>query len=114
MAMVRGAPASSIGSVSARCNGVKDLRTSDRAAIRSANSTAEGEDDRKKLDAANAMERPKTIWMRRRAPPELSPKASVSPVIMMIITATIFATGPSMDSRIAWSGASHGMFEPAA
>ena len=35
--------------------------------------------DRKKLDAANAIERPKTIWIRRRKPPEVSPKASVRP-----------------------------------
>ena len=31
---------------------------------------------------------------------------------MMMITATILATGPSMDSRIDWSGASHGIEEP--
>jgi hypothetical protein len=31
--------------------------------------------DRKKLDAAKAMDRPKTIWIRRRKPPEVSPKA---------------------------------------
>src|SRR3546814_2005036 len=43
--------------------------------------------DRKKLDAANAIDRPNTIWIRRRAPPEVSPKASVRPVMMMIITA---------------------------
>src|SRR3546814_8880864 len=55
--------------------------------------------DRKKLDAANAIDRPNTIWIRRRAPPEVSPKASVRPVMMMIITAMILATGPSIDSR---------------
>src|ERR1044072_5399709 len=38
--------------------------------------------DRKKLDAANAMDRPKTIWIRRRNPPEVSPKASVKPVMI--------------------------------
>jgi hypothetical protein len=69
---------------------------------------------RKKELAANAIEMPKTIWIRRRNPPEESPKASVSPVMMMMITAMILATGPSMDSRIACSGASHGMEEPAA
>src|SRR3546814_13423667 len=53
--------------------------------------------DRKKLDAANAIDRPNTIWIRRRAPPEVSPKASVRPVMMMIITAMILATGPSFD-----------------
>ena len=56
--------------------------------------------DRKKLDAANAMESPKTICTNRRKPPELSPKASVRPVTMIMITATIFATGPSIDSRM--------------
>ena len=50
--------------------------------------------ERKKLDAANAMESPNTIWIRRRKPPAVSPNASVRPVTMMMITATIFATGP--------------------
>lgn len=49
---------------------------------------------RKKDDAAKAIDRPKTIWMRRRKPPAVSPNASVSPVTIMMITATIFATGP--------------------
>ena len=30
--------------------------------------------ERKKLDAAKAIERPKTIWISRRKPPEVSPK----------------------------------------
>src|SRR5205823_1010449 len=34
---------------------------------------------RKKLDAAKAIDRPKTIWIRRRKPPEVSPKASDKP-----------------------------------
>ncbi|MNE74264.1 hypothetical protein D3C80_1703310 [compost metagenome] len=55
---------------------------------------------RKKELAAKAMERPNTIWIRRRAPPEVSPKARVRPVTMMIITAMILATGPSIDSRM--------------
>src|SRR5258708_7788265 len=38
---------------------------------------------RKKLDAANAIDNPNTIWMRRRNPPEVSPKARVRPVVMM-------------------------------
>src|SRR3546814_11530937 len=70
--------------------------------------------DRKKELAANAIDRPNTIWMSLRAPPLLSPKASVRPVMIMIITAMILATGPSMDSRIDWSGASQGMAAPAA
>src|SRR3546814_1841118 len=70
--------------------------------------------ERKKELAANAIDRPNTIWMSLRAPPLLSPKASVRPVMIMIITAMILATGPSMDSRIDWSGASQGMDEPAA
>src|SRR6478736_7305201 len=69
---------------------------------------------RKKLDAANAIDNPNTIWIRRRKPPEVSPKASVSPVTMMMITAKILATGPSTDRRIWLSGCSQGMFEPAA
>src|ERR1700722_1526552 len=36
--------------------------------------------DRKKLDAANAIDRPNTIWMSLRNPPEVSPNASESPV----------------------------------
>src|SRR3569623_898063 len=64
---------------------------------------------RKKEDAANAIERPKTIWISRRNPPDVSPKASVSPVVIMMITATILATGPWTDSSTCWSGCSHGM-----
>ena len=56
--------------------------------------------DRKKLDAAKAIERPKTIWISRRKPPDVSPKASVRPVTMMMITAMILATGPSTEFRI--------------
>jgi len=56
--------------------------------------------DRKKLEAANAIERPNTIWTNRRKPPDVSPKASERPVTMMTITAMIFATGPSTDWRI--------------
>src|SRR3546814_6332407 len=70
--------------------------------------------ERKKDDAANAIDRPNTIWIRRRKPPAVSPKASVRPVTMMMITATIFATGPCTDSRTCWSGSSHGMPDPAA
>src|SRR5690606_19257847 len=53
--------------------------------------------DRKKLDAANAMDRPNTIWISLRKPPPVSPKASVRPVAIMMMTAMILATGPSMD-----------------
>src|SRR6266849_5283090 len=70
--------------------------------------------DRKKELAANAIERPNTIWISRRKPPEVSPNASVRPVTMMMITAMILATGPSTDCRIWLSGCSHGMLEPAA
>lgn len=50
--------------------------------------------------AAKAIDRPKTIWISRRNPPEVSPKASARPVEMMMITEMILATGPWMDSRI--------------
>src|SRR5438309_3407342 len=69
---------------------------------------------RKKDDAAKAIDRPKTIWISRRKPPAVSPKASVSPVVMMMITATILATGPCTESRTFCSGSSQGMPEPAA
>src|SRR3546814_7706777 len=69
---------------------------------------------RKKLDAANAIDRPNTIWIRRRKPPLLSPNAKVRPVTMMTITATIFATGPWTDSSTCCSGCSQGMPDPAA
>ena len=52
------------------------------------------------LDAAKAIDRPNTIWTSRRKPPDVSPKARDSPVTMMMITATILATGPSTDCRI--------------
>src|ERR1700752_112367 len=70
--------------------------------------------DRKKLEAANAIDRPNTIWISLRKPPDVSPKASDSPVTMMMMTAMILATGPSTDCRIWLSGCSHGMLEPAA
>src|SRR5216684_1270046 len=70
--------------------------------------------ERKKELAANAIERPNTIWISRRKPPEVSPNANVSPVTMMMMTAMILATGPSTDCRIWFSGCSHGMLEPAA
>src|SRR5688572_26816453 len=69
---------------------------------------------RKKLEAAKAIERPKTIWISRRNPPEVSPNAKVRPVVMMMMTATIRATGPWTDSRTCCSGSSQGMPEPAA
>src|SRR6266851_2987897 len=69
---------------------------------------------RKKELAANAIDRPKTIWISRRNPPDVSPNASVRPVVMMMITARILATGPWIDCRIWLSGCSQGMFEPAA
>src|SRR5450830_419219 len=68
--------------------------------------------DRKKLDAANAMDRPKTIWMSLRKPPLVSPKASARPVEMMMITAMILETGPWMESRMDCSGVSQGIDEP--
>jgi hypothetical protein len=37
---------------------------------------------------------------QRRKPPDVSPKASVRPVTMMMMTAMILATGPSIDWRI--------------
>src|SRR6266851_9962089 len=70
--------------------------------------------DRKKELAAKAIERPNTIWISRRKPPEVSPNASVRPVTMMMMTAMILATGPSTDCRIWFSGCSQGMLEPAA
>src|SRR3546814_18788707 len=70
--------------------------------------------DRKKLDAANAIDRPNTIWISLRKPPPESPKARVRPVTMITITAMIFAPGPSIDSRMDWSGASQGIDDPEA
>src|SRR5258705_3601467 len=70
--------------------------------------------DRKKLEAANAIDKPNTIWISLRKPPDVSPKASERPVTMMMMTAMIFATGPSTDCRIWLSGCYHRMFEPAA
>src|SRR5665213_1496121 len=53
---------------------------------------------RKKLDAAKAIESPNTIWMRRRKPPLVSPKASARPVRIMTITDITLATGPWIES----------------
>src|SRR5690554_7329660 len=70
--------------------------------------------DRKNEDAAKAMESPNTIWISLRAPPLESPKASARPVAIMMITATMRATGPWMESRMDCSGPSQGIEEPAA
>src|SRR5262249_7581165 len=75
---------------------------------------AKAKNDRKNDVAAKAMESPNTIWMRRRNPPPISPKARLKPVTMMVTTATTLATGPSIDSRMRCSGASQGMPDPAA
>src|SRR3546814_10716922 len=88
-----------------------------REGIRGAHTTAPPEklkNDRKKLEAANAMVRPNTIWISLRKPPDVSPKASARPVAMMMMTATMRATGPWMDSRMDCSGPSHGIEEQAA
>src|SRR5690606_2624347 len=58
------------------------------------------------------MDRPNTIWISLRKPPPVSPNARVRPVTIMMMTAMILATGPSMDWRMLWSGASHGIDEP--
>src|ERR1700691_4583487 len=42
--------------------------------------------DRKKPDAANAIDRPNTIWISLRKPPAVSPKASDRPVTVMMMT----------------------------
>src|SRR3546814_12923703 len=47
--------------------------------------------DRKKELAAKAIDRPNTIWISRRNPPDVSPNARVRPVAMMMITAMILA-----------------------
>ena len=65
-------------------------------------------------EAAELLARLVLIGHAASAGEALSPKASVSPVTMMMITAMIFATGPSIDCRICCSGCSQGMFEPAA
>src|SRR3546814_19589085 len=83
-----------------------------REGIRGAHTTAPPEklkNDRKKLEAANAIVRPNTIWISLRNPPDVSPKASARPVAMMMMTATMRATGPWMDSRMDCSGPSHGI-----
>src|SRR3546814_21017769 len=70
--------------------------------------------DRKKELAAKAIDRPKMIWISRRKPPAVSPKASVNPVTIMMITATILATGPSTASNTCCNGSSPGIPDPAA
>src|SRR5690606_20008070 len=92
----------------------RDEILGDRVSHQTSAPPPKGKKLRKKELAAKAMEGPKTIWSSRRAPPDVSPKARVRPVTMMIITAMILATGPSIDSRMDWSGASQGMEEPPA
>src|SRR5690554_1879393 len=69
--------------------------------------------DRKNEEAAKAIDKPKTIWISLRKPPLVSPKASAKPVAIMMMTATMRATGPWMESRMDCSGPSQGMLEPA-
>src|SRR5215469_13905189 len=52
--------------------------------------------ERKKLDAAKAIDRPKTIWISRRNPPEVSPKASVRPVMTMITASVAGVIEPAL------------------
>jgi hypothetical protein len=111
MAMERGAPPMRIGSVSARCSGVKAWDLFDH---RITTPPPNEKNDRKKLDAANAIDKPNTIWISLRKPPDVSPHASDSPVEMMMMTAMILAKGPWTDCRIWLSGCSHGMLELAA
>src|SRR5689334_15580859 len=42
--------------------------------------------DRKKLEAAKAIDKPNTIWINLRKPPDVSPNASESPAVMMMMT----------------------------
>src|SRR5690606_39610575 len=96
---------------------VQRHREAIREGVRGAHTTAPPEklkNDRKKLEAAKAMDRPKTSWISLRNPPDVSPNASARPVAMMMMTATMRATGPWMDSRMDCSGPSHGIEEPAA
>ena len=51
----------------------------------------------------------------RRKPPDESPKASVRPVVMIMITAMIFATRPSTDCSTCCSGCENrGLGDPSA
>src|SRR3546814_19160350 len=54
---------------------------------------------RKKLDAANAIDRPNTIWMSRPRPPAVSRNASVRHVPRLKMTASNSATKPTMRLR---------------
>ena len=80
-----------IGSASERCTGASNpgtlLALGHEAGHQTSAPPPNEKNDRKKLDAANAIDRPKTIWIRRRDPPDVSPKASDRPVMMMTITA---------------------------
>src|SRR3546814_2594438 len=52
--------------------------------------------DRTNEDAANAIDSPNTIWIRRRNPPAVSPKARVKQVTKKMITALIRADRTSV------------------
>src|SRR3546814_15419104 len=70
--------------------------------------------ERKQELAAKATDRPKTIWISRRKPPEVSPKARVRPVLTMIITPPTLPTGHCHDSTTDWSGVHPCIPEPPA
>jgi hypothetical protein len=69
----RGAPPSRIGSQSARWTGTVKPGTSSAAPSHQTSAPPPNEkNDRKKLDAAKAIDRPNTIWIRRRKPPDVA------------------------------------------
>ena len=71
--------------------------------------------DRKKLDAAKAMDRPNTIWISRRKPPRrIAERKRQASDDDDDYREDLWQPVPSIDCRIWLSGCSHGMFAPAA
>ena len=114
IATERGAPPSRICSVSARWTGASNPAMGLVGILSNQRPAAERKERQEEARSAKAMDSPKTICTNLRNPPDVSPKASDRPVTVMMITETIFATGPCTDWRMELSGVSHGMFEPAA
>src|SRR3546814_13558955 len=68
--------------------------------------------ERKNDDAANAIDRPNTIWIRCPKPPAVSPKASVRQVTPMMISAKISATVACTVSSTCSPGSSSALQDP--
>ena len=104
IATVRGAPPMQDRLGGERCSGTSKPAAKVSRAVHRDGPAGEAEERQEERDAANAIDRPNTIWISLRKPARRVAEAR-RPVAMMMMTATMRATGPWMDSRMDCSGA---------